>query len=182
MHRIDNRSSPGLLLVVMCAGYFLVLLDVTVVNIALPAIGADLQADVAGLQWVVDGNALALASLLLAGGSLGDLLGHRPVVLTGLLGFGGASLLCGLAPTTATLVTARVTQGVGAALLLPGTLAVISRAYSDPEGRARAIGSGPGSAASRCPPARCWPVWWCSWSAGAGCSCSTCRSPCWPPP
>ena len=137
---IDNRSSPGLVLVAMCAGYFLVLLDVTVVNVALPAIGAGLGSDVTGLQWVVDGYTLALASLLLAGGSLGDLLGHRSMVLTGLLGFGGASLLCGLAPTTGTLIAARVAQGVGAALLLPGTLAVVSRTYSDPQGRARAIG------------------------------------------
>ncbi len=75
-------------LVVMCAGYFLVLLDVTIVNVALPQIGTTLHADVAGLQWVVDGYALVLASLLLAGGTIGDLRGRKRVVLTGLTLFG----------------------------------------------------------------------------------------------
>src|SRR4051794_704207 len=100
----------------MCVGYFLVLLDVTVVNVALPQIGDGLAAGVSGLQWVVDGYALALAALLLTGGTLGDLRGHRPVVLTGLGVFGVASLGCALAPTVGVLVAARVVQGVGAAL------------------------------------------------------------------
>ena len=124
----------------MCAGYFLVLLDVTIVNVALPSIRSGLQAGVAGLQWVVDGYAVALAALMLAAGSAGDIYGHRRVVLAGLTLFGAASLACGIAPTTAALVAARVAQGVGAALLLPGTLAVITRAFADPREQARAIG------------------------------------------
>ncbi len=124
----------------MCTGYFLVLLDVTVVNVALPGIGSDLGTDVGGLQWVVDGYALALAALMLTSGTAGDLYGHRRVVLWGLAVFGVGSLVCGLAPSVGVLVAARVVQGVGAALLLPGTLAIISRAFPDDAGRARAIG------------------------------------------
>lgn len=124
----------------MCAGYFLVLLDVTIVNVALPAIGSGLGADVGGLQWVVDGYALALASLMLTSGIVGDRYGHRRIVLAGLAVFGAGSLACGLAPGVRFLVVARVVQGVGAALLLPGTLAIIGRAFPDEAGRARAIG------------------------------------------
>lgn len=129
-----------LLLVVMCVGYFLVLLDVTVVNVALPRIGVDLGASVSGLQWVVDGYAVTLAALLLAAGTIGDVLGHKPVVLFGMVSFGAASAACAAAPSTAVLVGARVGQGLGASLLLPGTLAVISRAFPEPAERARAIG------------------------------------------
>jgi DHA2 family methylenomycin A resistance protein-like MFS transporter len=146
---IGASRSPGAVLLVMCVGYFLVLLDVTVVNVALPAIGVGLHTGTAGLQWVVDGYAVALASLMLAGGTVGDLRGHRDVVLTGLGVFGVASLACGLAPAPASLVGARVAQGVGAALLLPGTLAVVSAAFPGRAAQARAIGvwAGVGSVA-----------------------------------
>lgn len=133
-------ASRWQVLLVMCVGYFLVLLDVTVVNVALPQIGDQLGAGVSGLQWVIDGYALALASLLLAGGTIGDLHGHKRVVLTGLAVFGIASLGCGLAPSTGTLIGARIGQGVGAALLLPGTLAIISNAFPNRAEQARAIG------------------------------------------
>src|SRR3954468_9529819 len=135
-----HAGSPRTVLVVMCAGYFLVLLDVTVVNVALPAIGSGLGTDVGGLQWVVDGYALALASLMLTSGAAGDRYGHKRVVLTGLGVFGAGSLACGLAQSVGVLVAARVVQGVGAALLLPGTLAIIGRAFPDDAARARAIG------------------------------------------
>ena len=129
-----------MLLVVMCAGYFLVLLDVTIVNVALPSIGSGLGADVSALQWVVGGYAIALASLMLAGGTIGDLHGHRRIVLAGLAVFGVASLACGAAPNSGLLIGARVLQGVGAALLLPGTLAIISHAFPEPAEQAKAIG------------------------------------------
>lgn len=135
-----SDGSRRLVLAVMCVGYFLVLLDVTVINVALPQIGAGLGATVSGLQWVVDGYALALASLLLACGTIGDLRGHRSVVLVGLAVFAMASLVCGLAPTIGVLVAARALQGVGAALLLPGTLAIISNAFPERGEQARAIG------------------------------------------
>jgi len=137
--RTATPASRWLVLTVMCVGYFLVLLDVTIVNVALPQIGAGLGASVSGLQWVVDGYALALAALLLAGGTIGDLRGHKPIVLTGLTVFGIASAACGLAPSTGVLIASRVVQGIGAALLLPGTLAIISRAFPERGEQSRAI-------------------------------------------
>ena len=130
----------GLVLAVMCAGMFLVLLDVTVVNVAVPAIITGLRTTTAGVQWVVDGYTVALASLLLAGGALGDRLGHRRVVIAGLAVFGAASAGCALAPDAAALVAARAAQGVGAALLLPGSVAAIADAYPDRAAQARALG------------------------------------------
>ena len=147
----SRRSAPSrtAVLLVMCVGYFLVLLDVTIVNVALPTIARRLHAGVSGLQWVVDGYALALAGLMLTGGTVGDLHGHKRVVLSGLTVFGIASLGCGLAGSAGMLVAFRVTQGAGAALMLPGTLAVIANAYPDERERARAIGvwAGVGSCA-----------------------------------
>jgi MFS transporter, DHA2 family, methylenomycin A resistance protein len=137
---VQGVAGRRLILVVMCAGLFLVQLDVSIVNVALPSIRAELEPTAAGLQWVVDGYAIALASLMLAGGTIGDLYGHRRVVLAGLALFGLASLAAGAAPTNAVLVGARVAQGIGAALLLPGTLAVITRTFDEPRERARAIG------------------------------------------
>ncbi|NUP80666.1 MAG: MFS transporter, partial [Nonomuraea sp.] len=126
----------------MCAGMFFVLLDVTIVNVALPSIGRGTgAAEVADLQWVVDAYQLTLAGLLLAGGTLGDRYGHRRVVTAGFAVFGLASAACALAPGIGALVAARVAQGVGAALLLPGTLAVITTLYADRAERARAIGA-----------------------------------------
>ncbi|MBO0705186.1 MAG: MFS transporter, partial [Candidatus Dormibacteraeota bacterium] len=124
----------------MCAGYFLVLLDVTIVNIALPSLGRDLHATVDELQWVVDGYAVLLASLTLICGALGDRIGHKRIVLSGLALFGLASLGCAVAPGASWLVSGRVAQGVGAALLFPGTLAIINRTYEGAADQARAIG------------------------------------------
>jgi len=129
-----------LTLVVMCVGMFLVLLDVTAVNVALPRLRADLGASVGSLQWIVDAYAVALAALMLPCGDLGDRHGHKRVVLAGLAAFGAGSLAAGLAPGPALLIAGRVVQGAGAAFLLPGTLAVVSRAYPDAAERARAIG------------------------------------------
>jgi DHA2 family methylenomycin A resistance protein-like MFS transporter len=129
-----------LTLIVMCVGMFLVLLDVTIVNVALPSMRADLGAGVASLQWIVDGYTIPLAALMLPCGDLGDRRGHKRVVLAGLAVFAAGSLGAGLAPAPPALIAARVLQGCGAALLLPGTLAVVTRAYDDPAERARAIG------------------------------------------
>ncbi|MBI4940402.1 MAG: MFS transporter [Actinobacteria bacterium] len=116
------------------------MLDSTVVNVALPSIGADLDADVAGLQWTANGYLLTLSALILLGGSLGDRLGRRRVFVIGTVWFAAASLLCGLAPSVWTLVAARMLQGVGGALLTPGSLAIISAAFA-PSDRGRAIGA-----------------------------------------
>ncbi|TCC20948.1 MFS transporter [Kribbella speibonae] len=140
-----------MLLALLCVGIFLIQLDVTVVNVALPAVRADLGTSLSGQQWVVAAYMIALAGLLLVFGMLGDRIGHRRVVLAGLGVFGVASLACGVAPTIELLVAARAVQGVGAALLLPGTLAVISDLYVDSAARARAVGIWSGAGALALP-------------------------------
>lgn len=140
-----------MLLALLCVGIFLIQLDVTVVNVALPAVRVDLGTSLSGQQWVVAAYMIALAGLLLVFGMLGDRIGHRRVVLAGLGVFGVASLACGVAPTIELLVAARAVQGVGAALLLPGTLAVISDLYVDSAARARAVGIWSGAGALALP-------------------------------
>lgn len=120
-------------------------LDGTVVNIALPRIGEDLGADLAALQWTVNAYALTLAGLLLLGGALGDRLGRRRVFVAGVAWFTAASVLCALAPTVETLIAARALQGAGAALLVPGSLAIIEGGFAR-EDRGAAIGAWSGLA------------------------------------
>ncbi|WP_265645977.1 MFS transporter [Verminephrobacter aporrectodeae] len=120
--------------------YVIVILDTSIVNVALEPIAASLGASVAGLQWVVTAYTLAFASLLLSGGALGDRIGAKPTYIAGLLIFALASALCALAPSLPVLIAARVLQGIGAALLVPCALALITAAYPTPDGRARAIG------------------------------------------
>lgn len=121
-------------------GSGMTLLDGTVVNVALVRIGEDLDASLAQLQWITNGYLLSLASLILLGGSLGDWFGRRRVFVVGTVWFALASLACGLAPNAETLIAARVLQGVGGALLTPGSLAMIQGAFV-PEDRPRAIGA-----------------------------------------
>ncbi|WP_424190388.1 MFS transporter [Actinokineospora sp. G85] len=116
------------------------MLDGSVVNVALSQLGSDLGASVAGLQWVLDGYLLALAALILVAGSLGDRYGRRRVFVVGVAWFGAASVLCGLAPSVEVLVAARVLQGVGGALLTPGSLAILQSSFQRAD-RARAIGA-----------------------------------------
>jgi len=115
-------------------------IDGTVVGIALPSIGRQFHAPLSTLQWVVTGYTLALAALLLLGGSLGDRRGRRRVFNIGVVWFAVASAACALAPSTDVLIATRVLQGVGAALLTPGSLAIIQASF-DPEDRSRAIGA-----------------------------------------
>ena len=115
-------------------------LDGTVVNVALPRIGADLGGGFATLQWVVDAYMLTLGSLVLVGGALGDMLGRRRVFHAGIVGFGIASVGCALAPTAAVLIGARAVQGVAAALLVPGSLSLLSSLFEGAD-RGRAIGA-----------------------------------------
>lgn len=121
-------------------GSSLALLDSTVVNVALHRIGEDLEASLGELQWVSNGYLLSLASLTLLGGSLGDRFGRRRIFMTGVLGFALTSLACGLAPTAEVLILARIAQGVAAALLVPGSLAMIQGSFA-PSDRSRAIGT-----------------------------------------
>src|SRR4051794_27350417 len=115
-------------------------LDGTVVNVALRTIGEDLDATLAQLQWITNGYLLSLASLILLGGSLGDRFGRRRVFVIGTVWFALASLMCGLAPNPEVLIAARVLQGVGGALLTPGSLAMIEGAFAH-EDRPAAIGA-----------------------------------------
>ncbi|GAB3293177.1 DHA2 family efflux MFS transporter permease subunit [Epidermidibacterium keratini] len=121
-------------------GSGMAMLDSTVVNVALKAIGAELDASLADLQWISNGYLLSLASLILIGGSLGDRFGRRKVFTIGVAGFAVASLLCGLAVNAQMLIAARVLQGVAGALLTPGSLAMIQGAFV-PDDRPRAIGA-----------------------------------------
>jgi DHA2 family methylenomycin A resistance protein-like MFS transporter len=121
-------------------GFSLIILDVTVVNVALERVQADLAMTLSGLQWVANAYTLVFASLLLTGGALGDRLGAKQVFIGGSALFTLASLTCGLAPDAATLVASRLVQGIGAALCLPTALALLNIAFPDAVGRARAVG------------------------------------------
>jgi EmrB/QacA subfamily drug resistance transporter len=139
-HGLAIASPDGRwLLAVAVAGSSMAFLDGTVVNVALPAIGRDLGAGTSELQWVLNTYLLALASLILLGGSLGDRFGRVRIVLVGIAVFSVASALCAVAPTIGFLIGARLVQGVGAALLTPGSLALIETCMRPTE-RARAIG------------------------------------------
>ena len=124
---MDRTQRLSLLAAIM--GSFVVGLDSTVVNVALPAIEEDLGGGLAGQQWISNGYLLALAALILVGGSLGDVFGERRVFSIGLVGFGATSMVCALAPTIEVMVAGRVAQGVFGALLTPSALAVIVAAF-----------------------------------------------------
>ncbi|WIM93415.1 MFS transporter [Actinoplanes oblitus] len=130
-----------LVLALACACQFMVILDASIVNVALPAVDRDLGFAGTGLTWVVDGYLLAFAGLMLPGGRAADLFGPRRMLTTGLLLFAGASLAGGLAATPAVLVTARIAQGAGAALLAPAILVVINTRFPAGHARARAFGA-----------------------------------------
>src|SRR5580658_1859532 len=134
----DRRKRLALLAAIL--GSFVAGLDATAVNVALPAIRADLGGGLAAQQWVINAYLLTLGSLILVGGSLGDLFGERRIFALGVGGFGVASLLCALAPTIGALIAARALQGVASALLTPSALAVIVATFRESE-RGPAIGS-----------------------------------------
>jgi len=129
-----------LTLVATILGSTVVFLDSTVVNVALPAIAEDLDAGLAGQQWVVEAYLLTLVSLLLVGGSLGDRFGRRRMFVAGLVGFGVTSVLCALAPSVEFLGVARALQGIAGALLVPGSLAIVAATFEG-EARGRAVGT-----------------------------------------
>jgi EmrB/QacA subfamily drug resistance transporter len=135
------RTTAGrIALTATVAASSMAMLDATVVNVALPHIGEDLNASVSALQWVLTGYLLALASLILLGGALGDRYGRRKVFVIGTVWFAVASLLCGAAPNVEVLIGARVLQGVGAALLTPGSLAILEAVFVESD-RAKAVGA-----------------------------------------
>ncbi|HEX6713858.1 MAG TPA: MFS transporter, partial [Thermoleophilaceae bacterium] len=136
---VTDAAAKRLILIACILGTTVVTVDSTSVNVALPAIAEDLGGGLAGPQWVANAYQVTLGSLLLIGGSLGDLLGERRVFLTGVAGFGVTSLLCAVAPTIEALIAARALQGVCGALLTPAALAVIVRTFPEDE-RGRAVG------------------------------------------
>jgi EmrB/QacA subfamily drug resistance transporter len=144
MPDVRLASSQGKwILLTTVLGSSMAMLDSTVVNVALPRIGRDLDADLAVLQWTVNAYTLTLAGLILLGGSLGDRLGRRKVFVVGVVWFAAASLLCGIAPNAGVLVAARALQGVGGALLTPGSLALIQASFHrDDRGKAVGLWSG----------------------------------------
>ncbi|MFJ4122164.1 MFS transporter [[Kitasatospora] papulosa] len=127
-------------LVAAVLGFFVITLDATIVNVALPSIRDALGGGITGLQWVVDGYTLMFAALLLSAGALSDRIGARKAFAAGLAVFVVASLACALAPSLPVLVAARVAQGVGAAIIMPTSMALVRHAHPDPGPRARAVG------------------------------------------
>ena len=135
-----GRGTPAPAVVAAaCLGFFLITLDVSIVNVALPTIGERLGADVTGLQWIVDGYALPFAGLLLSAGAVTDRIGANRAFVAGLAGFTLASAACGLAPSAGALIAARVVQGCAAALMLPASLSLVRRSSDSAVGRARAV-------------------------------------------
>ncbi|HWB23546.1 MAG TPA: MFS transporter, partial [Gaiellaceae bacterium] len=139
-HEHESLNRRGLALGALCAVLFLTFLDNTIVSVALADIQSSLRAGVSSLQWVLDGYMLAFTGLMLAGGTLGDLLGRKKVMLAGIVLFCAGSLVGALANDTRTLIIGRVVMGVGAAACEPGTLSLIRQIYPDRRERARALG------------------------------------------
>ena len=135
-----TRRQRLLVLAICCSSLFVVGLDNTIVNLALPSIRRDLGSSLTQLQWVVDAYTLVLASLLLLGGSTADRVGRRRVFQVGLVLFGAGSLLCGLAPGTGWLIAFRAVQAVGGSMLNPVAMSIITNVFTEREERARAIG------------------------------------------
>lgn len=135
----DDAANPRRVLAASVFGFFLVGLDALVVNVALPAISRSLSGGMAGLQWVVDAYTLAFAALMLSAGAFSDRVGAKRAYGAGVLGFTLSSVACGLAPSLAFLVAARVLQGATASVMLPASLALVRQAFPEPGRRARAI-------------------------------------------
>jgi EmrB/QacA subfamily drug resistance transporter len=136
-----GRNVPaGLVLFLVCLGQFMVVLDLSIVNVALPSMQRDLGFSTSGLQWVVNAYTLTFAGFLLLGGRAADLYGRRRVFIIGLSLFTGASLIGGLSQTQGMLVAARALQGLGGAVLAPATLTILTTSFREPAARARALG------------------------------------------
>jgi MFS family permease len=137
---VRYSSTPGRWIIAATVlGSGVAFLDSTVVNVALPRVARDLHTGLSDLQWISDAYLLSLGALIILGGSLGDRFGRRRIFVLGLFAFTAASVICGLAPNTLVLIGARAVQGIGGALLVPGSLAIISACFAAQD-RARAVG------------------------------------------
>src|SRR3954464_8887283 len=144
--RLNEGNRRWWTLAAMCFALFMIMLDNTVVNVALPSIQRDLGASLSSLEWTVNAYTLSFAVLLVTGGRLGDIFGRRRMFLFGVATFAASSALIGLAPDQTWLVAGRAIQGIGAAFMLPGTLSIISNTFPPAE-RGRAIGTWAGVSA-----------------------------------
>jgi len=131
---------PNLILAICCLSLLMVSMDATIVNVALPAIRLDLRASISGLQWIIDAYTMVIASLLIMGGSMADRLGRRRIFQTGMMLFALGSLLCSLATDIRSLILFRVVQALGATMLNPVAMSIITNIFIEPKARARAIG------------------------------------------
>ncbi len=145
-HLITEDNSKWWTLGAMCFALFMIMLDNTVVNVALPSIQRDLGSSLSGLEWTVNAYTLSFAVLLATGGRLGDIFGRRRTFLIGVVIFAGSSVAAGLAPGTGTLIASRVVQGIGGALMMPATLSIVTNAF-EPHERGKAIGTWAGVSA-----------------------------------
>src|SRR6195256_3866772 len=136
----QSKLAASLTLAAMSLGYGVVQLDVTIVNTALGSIGSSLGGGVSELQWVVSAYTIAFAAFILTAGALGDCIGAKRVFMAGFAIFTTASVACALAANAFSLITARAFQGLGAAILVPNSLALLSHAYTDDRLRGRAVG------------------------------------------
>src|SRR4051794_28151676 len=144
--RLSEENRRWWTLAAMCFALFMVMLDNTVVNVALPSIQRSFDASLSALEWTINAYSLSFAVLLVTGGRLGDIFGRRLVFLIGVVVFATASALIGLSPTDGTLVAFRALQGVGAAMMMPATLSIITNAFPPAE-RGKAIGTWAGVSA-----------------------------------
>ena len=154
-HLITDDNRKWWTLGAMCFALFMIMLDNTVVNVALPSIQKDLGASISGLEWTINGYTLSFAVLLATGGRLGDIFGRRRMFLAGVVIFAITSATAGFAPNQTALVISRVVQGVGAALMMPATLSS-SPTPSRPRSAARRWGPGRGSRLWPWRSGRCW--------------------------
>src|SRR5438046_3332693 len=144
--RLNEQNRKWWTLAAMCFSLFMIMLDNTVVNVALPSIQDDLHASISSLEWTGNAYTLAFAVLLVTGGRLGDIFGRRRMFLFGVVTFAASSAFIGFSQSEAWLVAGRAIQGMGAAFMMPGTLSIISNAFP-PEERGRAIGTWAGVSA-----------------------------------
>src|SRR4051794_37668166 len=140
MNQQVDRESRTRILLICCMSLFIVGLDITVVNVALPSIGRELDASISGLQWTVGAYTVVMASLLMFAGSMADRVGRKRTFVTGITVFSVASLMCSLAPSVEFLVASRVLQAVGASMMNPVAMSIITNTFTNPRERAQAVG------------------------------------------
>ena len=163
-------------LALLCFAQFIVVLDASIVNVALPSIGEGLDFSQENLPWVVNAYVLTFGGFLLLGGRMADLLGRRRVFIGGLLLVAAASLAAGFASTEGQLIAARAAQGLGAAIISPAALSIVTTTFRDGAERNKALGAWGAVAGAAAPPACCSAASSPTASAGSGCCGSTCRS------